>query len=494
MATLVFTNNRFIYRCTFDERATPKAAGFHWDTVFKQWYTDDTAVAFKLREFSDESARTKINQTMIQIEPWLKPLQQLPPHLELMEHQVAAILFALSRNRCYLGLDPGLGKTIVAARIAAELEARVIYICPPFLVQNVKAEFYKWAPEVEITILPDLMLHKVLVAEKYIDVTKSILIVDEAHRFKNETAKRTKAMFEISKHFARQIFMSGTPMPNRPIELYGILSKVAPETISFMNKFQYGRRYCAAHRNDFGWDSTGASNVPELAHHVVAPSGPFMLRQKKELLDLPPKIEELFVISDNMSPRLATMNGGLQKKYDASEDGIKAMLALAVGKSSDDLHVATYRRLLGEEKVEATVEYIKSLMEETDESIIVFAYHKEVIRKLNERLVEFSPYKITGETPVGDRQSIVKAFQEGNCRIIIGNYQAMGVGFTLTKATRALFLEFSWTPGENQQASDRLHRIGQKNSVLVQYIVYQDSIDKAVIETLLRKGKSIQHV
>ncbi len=74
--------------------------------------------------------------------------------------------------------------------------------------------------------------------------------------------------------------------------------------------------------------------------------------------------------------------------------------------------------------------------------------------------------------------------------MLIGNYLAMGIGFTLTKATRGLFVEFSWVPGENEQAGDRMHRIGQTGSVHIQYMVYKNSIDKKVIEALLRKRKA----
>lgn len=520
----MFSQGQFFLQCSFEERALPKAAGFRWDSARKFWYTPDSAVAVKLRDYGTESAKHQIDRLLVTVSPWTTPLPHPPEGLSLLPHQIPSILFSLERNRSYLGLDPGLGKTIIAARIAAALGRLVVYICPPFLTRNVEEEFRKWAPGtrvarygttphslgVQVLIVPDSIILRPqtkIDIEKFISNSKDpVLFVDEAHRYKNEYTKRTLSLFGARSRdgsvipgivdlFPRQIYMSGTPVPNRPMELYPILSKVAPETIDFMNKFEYGKKYCAGYRNQFGWDFLGASNVPELARRVIAPTGPFMLRLRKELLDLPPKLEEVFIISEDMSPRLAEMNMRLEEDYDSAEDIIKHQIATSVGKNADELPIATYRRILGYEKLDAACEYISSLLDETDESILVFAFHKDAIAGLVRRLDEYHPLCITGATPMGERHELVKQFQnDSSRRLMIGNYLAMGTGFTLTKATRVIFVEFSYVPGENDQASDRAHRIGQKGSVLVQYMVYADSIDKKVIETLLRKRKTTQQI
>lgn len=520
---LHFKDGIFYLKVSFNERMLAKGAGFRWNINHKIWYTPDVSVAARLRDYAIDEAKNQINAKLIHVAPWSRPLPIIPEGLSLLEHQPVAINFSLSRNRSYLGLDPGLGKTIIAALIAASLNKKCVYVCPPFLVQNTIAEFRKWAPKLlaspfeeapaltaDVTVVPDSMLINKDVLGILSRFGKlfgdAVLFVDEAHRFKNEGSQRTTAMFGenprgkprvrgIVDNIPTQIFMSGTPMPNRPMELYSVLSNAAPETIDFMNKHHFGVKYCAAFENQFGWDYTGASNLPELRRRVIAPTGPFMLRMKKELLNLPPKLEEVFVVSEDMSPCLAQMNRGIGERYSKVEDVIKARIAAAHDKNSDDLHVATYRRLLGEEKVDAAVEYIKNILEETDESILVFAFHKDVISRLNYELSKFKPIVITGQTPVSQRQELVNIFQQSKThRILIGNYIAAGVGFTLTKATRVLFVEFDWVPGVNDQAGDRAHRIGQKSPVLVQYMVYKDSIDKAVIEVLLRKRKSTDYI
>lgn len=536
-------NIGFIFHCDYLNRHLAKNAGLKWNIYDRRWWTRDAGVAEGLREYADESAKEELEKTVLRVEPWPAPLTPVPECLELLPHQVGAIQYALARNRCYLGMDPGLGKTIVAARVFEELSraqsgTRCIYACPPFLVQNVIREFKKWAPHAQVGaprvvrgkkefpnaqlfnvfLLPDSLLsvsnpEPILEACRAFmsDATTRLLFVDEAHRFKNETTGRTRTLLgsrsvprPLISCADRIIYMSGTPMPNRPMELYPILSRSAPGTIHGLSHHQFGVRYCSAHRTSFGWDYSGASNVDELAKRVI---GPFMLRQKKELLNLPAKIEEVFTLDAVRLPSdAAKLDAALAKVFEApsasagaisDEALLKRVLAFNADKDAgEELHVATYRRLLGEAKVPAAIEYLYSILEDSpDEAILVFALHRSVIQELEQGLKKFYPLVVTGDTPVKDRQAIVNAFQEQPLhRVFLGNIQAAGIGFTLTRATRVVFAEYSWVPGENDQASDRAHRIGQKNTVLVQYLVHPHSIDTKVIETLLRKRKTIEQL
>lgn len=523
MPALGYDNEKFIFACKFDERMIAKNAGLRWDSERKYWYTPDLQVAVRLREFAIGFAKTKLSKVIIDHKPWPLPLPVAPSGLHVMDHQKEAIKFALERNRCYLGLDPGLGKTICAALISTAIKQPTVYITPPFLVRNVEEEFLRWAPQLrvrvfktkvlstyrldyDVLVVPDSLLVRSDMQNRIREFIKErgLVIVDEAHRFKNSDAKRTMALFGGKKKqglvdlFERQIYMSGTPMPNRPVELFPVLNKAAPECIDFMNFFEYGRKYCGGHKNQYGWDFSGATNMQELSRRIKNPERAFMLRQKKSLLNLPPKIEEVFVVSDNMSTRLVKFDQAVREacgSSDPDDSDIKAAILENAGLEEWELHVATYRRLLGMEKAEPSIEYIKSLLTETEENVLVFAYHKDVIKKLVEGLHQFKPLVATGETSIQERHDTVKEFQNSkDRRLFIGNYIAAGIGFTLTKATRVIFVEFDWVPGVNEQASDRAHRIGQNESVLVQYVVYKDSIDKAVIDSLLNKKRSIKHI
>lgn len=508
MSEILVTFEQGIYKCRvgYNNRNIPKEAGFRWSQEQKLWFTQSHGVAARLSSYLDESAKNEIAKNRIIVETWTRPLS-VPKGLKLLPFQENAALFALSRNRSYLALDPGLGKTPIAAVIAKSLSSvcplAVVYICPPFLVKNVEAEFSKWAEGINLKIIPDSMLHKSKshgVFDFDLDGSQrptTLLFVDEAHRFKRFDAKRTKALFGdkrnkgFADYFDGVIYLSGTPMPNRPIELFPVLTHSAPETIHYMNMLEYAKKYCAATHTKWGWDFSGASNMAELVHQVI---GKFMLRYKKKdvLKDLPPKIEEVVVLDSVLSSELLNQSRAILKEV-SPVDLMKGIISLKLGK--DELHLSTYRKELGALKVSQALEYIKFILEETDESILIFAIHTEVIFKLHVGLSGYDPLVITGQTPMGLRNDLVKEYQRDQSkRVFIGNIQACGTGFTLTKATRVIFVEFDWVPANNQQASDRAHRIGQDEPVLVQYLVQPESVDKAVIETILRKQKVVDQL
>lgn len=463
-------------------------------------------------------------QKPFRVTPWNDEVPRPPKGLEFLSIQPTAVRFVLERERCYLALEQGLGKTICAATIARVFKKAIVYLCPPFLVENVVNEFKRWSPELKVgvygkpmvsppgvLIIPDSILIRGGVYDDVVGFLRywgefiSILIVDEAHRYKNDTAKRTKALFgyasklptlhtePLTRLFNRVVLMSGTPMPNSPIEMYGVFHNQVPELIGNMDRFRYGKRYCNAYRKGkFGWDYSGSSNEAELQRRIIYPKGQYMLRIRKDSIDLPPKIESVFVVSDKMSPRLAALDKKIGQNYDADKDPLKAALQL---EAKADIHAMSYRRMLGLEKVRHALPYYENLMSDTKEKIIIFAHHTEVIDELSKALKKFNPLVITGQTPVSKRQHLVNQFQrEDRYRIFIGNYKAMGVGFTLTAAERVLFHEFDYVPGTNNQASDRAHRIGQNKTVYVEYIVYQDSLDKKILEAVLKKSKSIAKI
>jgi SWI/SNF-related matrix-associated actin-dependent regulator 1 of chromatin subfamily A len=101
---------------------------------------------------------------------------------------------------------------------------------------------------------------------------------------------------------------------------------------------------------------------------------------------------------------------------------------------------------------------------------------------------------ITGETPSDKRQTEVDRFQAGATDCVLASIQAAGVGLTMTRASRAVILEPDWTPAVNDQAECRLHRIGQKDSVLVEYVAVAESVDVRILKALLRKSSIISEV
>lgn len=503
---LTVSKKVFVLRCSFHEREIAKKAGFRWHPGDKVWYTPRLAVASRLREYADDAAKRILNRYCLEYKPWAGAIPH-PPDLEPFDFQLDAVKFALDRNKSYLGLDPGLGKTICAALIINALKLRpALYICPPFLTRNVENELKKWCllnPNrisrelklgTSVLIVPDSKLYDLHTKTRiknfvlYCQNQKAepMVFVDEAHRYKNASAQRTRALFDIVGDFEKIIFLSGSPMPNRPMELYSILSNLVPETIDYLNRFEFGMKYCAGFKGPWGYDFSGASNVEELASRV---KGPFMLRLKKDVLKLPPRLQEIVFLEDEMPPLLAEMERKLLA-YCPNSDYIKEGLEAQDG---EKLHLATYRKLLGEMKTAQAIKYLQFILED-GEAVLVFAHHKEVISKLSTGLRKYLPMVIDGKTPMAERHAIQERFKESNRHnLVILNLQAGGIGFNFTKATRVVFTEFSWVPGENDQAIDRAHRIGQKQTVLAQYLVFKDSIDEKILISNFKKRATQKH-
>lgn len=541
MAELIKTRSgHFVFLCSFEERNIPSGAGFTWHPEQKVWFTKNQKVAARLSKHAkgDDLKKELVSFLPAPDSPFTGPLQ-IPEGLSLLPYQEEDVRWILGRlaagKNAYEGLPPGGGKTIIAAVVAATLKnTRMVYVCPPHLVRNTQAEFQKWAPELNtrrydayllgtdahVLIVPDSMISKKACRKMVLDFLhpaqgEILFFVDEAHRFKNPKSSRTSALLGLEREEKsaisglihkeeRVVYLSGTPNPNgRPMELFPILNHSAPETIDHMGFFKFGLKYCAAFQNNFGWNFSGASNVSELASRIK----PFLRIRDKSVLNLPPKIEETVILAEDLPPVIVEMERHILAKFNANDltrnmlGAIQGMQrAIDTGEKyaelfEDALHLMTYRRLLGEAKVPLAVEFIKNVLEDDHSPILIFAQHVAVIKKLQETLRHFEPIVITGETPMARRHDLVKEFQENSARrVFIGNIQAAGTGITLTRAERVIMVEFDWVPGINEQASDRAHRIGTKNSVLVQYLAFPNSIDVSVLEENLRKRKIISQL
>ncbi|HEY5259583.1 MAG TPA: SNF2-related protein [Rhabdochlamydiaceae bacterium] len=410
------------------------------------------------------------------------------------------------------------GKTIVAALIVNALPLKkFIYVCPPFLLANVEAEFQRWMLEpsvsrwtsnkqesARVALVPDSILGntKILNAIQNFGLSP-VLIVDEAHRFKNLNAKRTEVLFKkIAPHFQKQIYMSGTPMMNRPMELYSVLSHAAPSVINHMSKFEYGRRYCAGHHDGFGWNFEGASNLNELQGKIrlsweelqVADNPErFMLRIKKDVLDLPPKVEEVVFIGDHLPTQIRHLDRTAVEALGGDEDELESVIAERLGKEM--VHLSTYRKELGKLKAETALPMLKALLEETDEAMILAVCHKEAAARLVEGLSKYEPLLIDGSVKPELRVGLANEFQTNpKRRVIVLNIASASVGLNLQRASRVIFVEFSWVDNENIQLESRAIRYGQKASVLVQYLIFKNSIDRVVIETALNKRRVTAYI
>lgn len=232
-------------------------------------------------------------------------------------------------------------------------------------------------------------------------------------------------------------------------------------------------------------------------------------RLKKDVLtELPPKRRQ--VIEFAAEGELERFAEAERHAYDEREDEMAGLhAAVEIAKASDVVgeyetavenlrkgiaaifgSISTMRRELAEAKTDLCIEHLKGVLEETDK-VVVFAHHKTVVARI---LAAFPGeiVSIVGDTAMADRQAAVDRFQKDpTCKLIIGSFGAMGVGHTLTAAAHVVCCELDWVPGNVSQAEDRCHRIGQKNSVLVQHLVVEGSLDATIAKRIVSKQNVI---
>jgi SWI/SNF-related matrix-associated actin-dependent regulator 1 of chromatin subfamily A len=423
---------------------------------------------------------------------------------QLFPFQKEGVAFIDSRNgRALVGDEMGLGKTIQAlAYLQLHPEHRpAIIICPASLKLN-------WAKEIQSTMTqrtrvqilegkrPRRLHGEILIInydilsfwlKELLAFKPAIIIADECHYFKSNATKRTKAVKLLAKPVPHFIALSGTPIVNRPIEIYNALAIINSSVIpSFM---EYAKKFCGAHHNGFGWDFNGASNTEEL-HKILTET--IMIRRKKAdvLKDLPDKIHSF-----------VPMTLSNQQEYDSIESDVIGFLRNTKGDQAADtasnaevvVQIEMLKQAAVRGKLNAVVSWVEDFLE-SDEKLVLFATHKFVIDKLMERFAGLA-VKIAGGTSMEDRNKAVEHFQTNpKVKLFIGNIKAAGVGLTLTAASNVGMIEYPWTPGDLKQAEDRCHRIGQKNTVNVYHLVVPGTIEEEIAELLDKKTKVLNAV
>lgn len=441
-----------------------------------------------------------------------------PPGLSYLPFQRAGIKFASDKN-ALVADSPGLGKTIMAAGVINEHPEyeNILVICPASLKLNWERELTKWLvhprsigiangknlPEADVLII------NFDVVSKHVEELRkrdwSLLIVDEAHYLKNPKAARTKTILGAkggieAKH---KIFLTGTPIVNRPKELFTLINALDPAR--WKSFFPFAMRYCNATQNRWGWDFDGASNLEELQERLRSS---IMIRRLKEevLTELPPKRRQVIELPVEDASARALVGEELASWKKRGEIIEKLNLALTLAKVSENIEeyreamrnlkegisaqfteMSKLRQQVALLKVPYVVEHVQNV----ENKVVIFAHHRAVVEALREELGA-AAVSLSGGDPVEKRQAAVDAFQnDPKITYFIGSIQAAGVGITLTASSHVVFAELDWVPGNVSQAEDRCHRIGQHDSVLVQHLVLSKSLDAVLAQTLIDKQEVI---
>jgi len=521
---LIHTGEIFIAQSTYEERHIPKAAGFRWNPKDKQWWTDDIEKAAKLVEYASNGAKEAIEAHQ-QKKAESRELSRaanadveipVPAGHAYLPYQKAAIAYAMQRPSTLFADEMGLGKSVETIGVinADPTVRRVLIVCPASLKINWLREFTRWSvrsysigianggkfPQDDVVICNYDILTKNLEAIQA--VQWDVLIADECHYAKNKKAQRSKALYAIEAK--RRLFLTGTPIVNRPVELFPIVNALDPKT--FGNFMKYALRYCGAERTRWGWDFSGATNLEELQDKLRTT---IMVRRLKRdvLTELPAKRRQVIEFPANgcaaviraevdaaahFEDMLAELRArvALADAADDEEGYREAVEELRHGTRSAFTEMSRLRHETAVAKIPYVIEHVKESVESTGK-VIVFAHHIDVLNALTEAFGA-EAVCLQGSTPQKERQEAVDRFQnDPNVKVFVGSITAAGVGITLTASSHVIFAELDWVPGNVTQAEDRAHRIGQTNSVLIQHLVLEGSLDATMARTIVRKQEVI---
>jgi SWI/SNF-related matrix-associated actin-dependent regulator of chromatin subfamily A-like protein 1 len=430
----------------------------------------------------------------------------------LFAYQVEGAEWLPERKNALLADPMGLGKSAQAIVACDRLNAKtILVVCPASMREVWRHEFNKFSTiDRKIIVLyngkkPEANAINIASYEGATDKFKKALldiefdvgIFDEAHFLKSIKAKRTKAVYGsiaergLIAQCKHRWMLSGTPAPNNPVELFPMCRSLFPDSFRrqdgrVMSYWDFVGKFCLTKEDGFGKKIIGGKNLGELKARLA----PHMLRRKKEdvLKDLPSiMFDTLYLPPQSLS--LPAEEEELVRSALASPEPMRALEGAAQ-------HVAKLRRLLGTAKVSALSSWLVDQIEGGLKKVVVFAHHKSVIAGLEAALLGVSDIaKIDGSTPATERYKEVERFQnDPKCKVFIGQLQAAGTGITLTAASELIFAEYSFVPGENEQAAMRVHRIGQKNNVLIRYAVVSDSLDERIAAVVRRKSAVISQV
>ena len=432
--------------------------------------------------------------------------------LSLFQHQREGIAWLAPRRRAGLWDSPGLGKSCQSL-LAAPQGAPTIIVCPASIKLNWRNEINMWRPDARVRILSgrhkwewpmageicianyevlprlDRVGRKKAIPEHYGEPQPgTIVVADEIHFAKSSKSLRGQALRAVM-HAAlgangRAWGLSGTPLTNRPQELWNILRclQLAEEAFGTWKEF---RVLLGGYQGRWGtkWDGEIDRSVPERLQRVS------LYRRRDDVLDLPPKMRVAVQVPGKFPPDVRKL---LDEVLDTlQEQGIDLdqaaeLIDLTKVSGAAFEQLARARAALATAKIPSMMELVEEC-EAAEEPLIVFSAHRAPIDVLGQRR---GWAIITGAQTVEERQAAVEAFQRGDLRGIGCTIKAGGTGITLTRAAMEVFVDLAWTPADNVQAEDRACRINQKRAVLIRRLVADHELDRR-IEKILRAKQEI---
>ena len=434
---------------------------------------------------------------------------------KLLNFQKEGLDFLLkSSGNALLADEMGLGKTVqTLSYVATEKQTFPMLVVAPLVTLN------NWEREIEkflkkksrngrivesqsptVTLirtgkskaLPKTDIYVInyeLLFKRYDDLSQvgiKTIVCDEVHNLRSKTTQKYKSVKKLAalSTVSYRIGLSGTPIYNRGSEIWPIIDIIKPGLLGSFKEFCEYFCYVNEKGKAIVLENKRASLRNELQKHV-------MLRRKKSdvLKELKDKVRYKEVIASDTDYYLEELDK-IWKKLEAEQKDADSAFSKS---ASYHRAIQSERQIAGVAKLPHVINFVKNIME-IEESVVVFCHHKVIHKLLHESLQEFSPVSIIGGQSDSLRQDQIDKFQKGESKLMIAGLRAGNVGINLTRAKYVIFAELDWSPAIHRQAEDRLHRIGQKNTVFAYYLIGNGTLDDHVANILVDKSYEIDEI
>lgn len=433
-------------------------------------------------------------------------IKKPPVKAQLRDYQETGVKwFSMLSHYGFGGIladDMGLGKTLqTISFLASQLikGKRALILAPSSLIYNWLDEFKKFAPKLDVVVSHggkswrDEMIatdHQIVITSyasfrqdinEYSRFEVDYLILDEAQVMKNA---QTKIAQYLRNFKAKQTYaLSGTPIENHLGEIWSIFEIVLPGLLPSKNKF---------------------TKMP--AEKVARYIQPFIMRRKKEdvLTELPDLIEVIHrnELADSQKTIYLAQLQQMQERvrFATDEELNKSKMEILSGLMRLRQICDTPSLFMeGYEGESGKLESLHNLLEQIQSSgrrVLIFSQFRGMLDILEKELdhLKMECFKITGSTPVKERQEMTRAFNRGEKEAFLISLKAGGVGLNLTGADTVILVDLWWNPAVEDQAIGRAHRMGQERSVEVYRLVTRGTIEEKIQELQESKKNLISTV
>ena len=412
--------------------------------------------------------------------------------------------------------DMGLGKTIQTLALVAHARENgagpFLVVAPTSVVGMWAAEAAAFTPGLDVRVVTESQARRgesvaalvegadIVVtsytlfrieAADYVGLDWGGLVLDEAQTVKNHNGKTYQAVRRLDVPF--RLALTGTPMENRLMELWSLLSIVAP------GLYPWPQRFTDAVANPV--ERLGDREVLDRFRRRIRP---FLLRRTKDLVaaDLPPKQEQVLEVA--LTPRHRTVYEthlqrerqtvlGLVEDFDKHRLAIFRSLTTLRQLSLDAALVDDEYDGIGSAKIDVLVDHLLELAAEGHRAL-VFSQFTSFLARVRARLDREGITSSYLDGATRHRPAVVEGFRQGDDPVFLISLKAGGVGLTLTEADYVFVMDPWWNPAVEAQAVDRTHRIGQTRSVNVYRLVATDTIEEKVMALKARKAALFSQV